>query len=101
MYNEERKKTYLSQTGDRIALKQFPNIEPFEESMGKDLCEMSKEELQRIADKTLGVLPTTLLDTMRSVAFLSETGCMENGYKFSHWSIRSNWIPQRGFVNAW
>ena len=51
MRNE--KKTYLSQTGDKIALRQFPNIEPFEESMGKDLCEMSKEELQRIADKTL------------------------------------------------
>lgn len=80
MYNEERKKTYLSQTGDKIALKQFPNIEPFEESMGKDLCEMSKEELQRIADKTLGVLPTTLLDTMRSVASY-RNWCMENGYK--------------------
>ena len=80
MYNEERKKTYLSQTGDKIALRQFPNIEPFEESMGKDLCEMSKEELQRIADKTLGVLPTTLLDTMRSVASY-RNWCMENGYK--------------------
>lgn len=80
MYNEERKKAYLAKaTNKKNAVMRFNEIEPFEERLGKDLCEMSKEELQSIADQALGVLPSSLVVSVDIIVSYRKW-CEKNGY---------------------
>lgn len=81
MYHEERKQKFLQGASERTK-KVFLETAPFEEEMGKDVCEMSQEELQYIADNALGVLPVTLQE--RSMVLSNyRTWCAEHGFATS------------------
>ena len=81
MYNGERKMRFLTETRDSVSFGRsvFNTIEPYEQSEGKDLCELSVDILQPIVNTKFGSRTRTSDST---IAFLRSyvSWCKEQGY---------------------
>ena len=93
MYNEERKMRFLTEMRSSVDFGKsvFNTIEPYEQKEEKDLCELTVDILQPIANAKFGSRTRT---TDSTIAFLrSYVGwCKEQGYLQSiskPYSIRS------------
>lgn len=82
MYNEERKMRFVEETRSSTDFGRsvFRTTEQYEKEAGKDLCELSTEELQNITNSNFG-LRTRSMDS--TIAFMRSyvAWCKEQGYQ--------------------